>query len=251
MKISIITVCFNSKGTIEDTFKSVALQDYENIEYIVVDGGSSDGTLEIVHKYGSIISQHASGPDRGIYDAMNKGIAMATGDIIGFINSDDMLNAINCVSEIVRTFEETGASIVYGDKIYVDPKDTNKLRRYWRAGEFDLKSYKWGWMTPHLSTYIKKSVYEKYGVFDTRFKIAADYELMLRFIVKNRIMPAYLPVVIAKMRSGGVSNGSIINIFKSNYEVYKSWKVNGLNISPLIILIKPLVKTLQFFKRRG
>jgi glycosyltransferase involved in cell wall biosynthesis len=249
MKVSIITVCFNSKGTIEDTFKSVASQDYKNIEYIVIDGGSSDGTLEILDKYSSIISQHMSEPDKGIYDAMNKGLAMATGDIIGFINSDDMLDSACCISEIVKSFESTKASIVYGDKIYVDPKDTNKLQRYWKAGQFDINSYKWGWMTPHLSTYIKKSVYEELGDYDINFKIASDYELMLRFIVKNGITPVYLPIVIAKMRSGGVSNSSIINIFKSNLEVYKSWKKNDLSISPLIIFIKPLKKIFQFLRK--
>ncbi len=248
MKVSIITVCFNSEDTIEDTFKSVALQDYKNIEYIVVDGGSSDGTLNIVDNYGAMIAKSSSESDRGIYYAMNKGLAMATGDVIGFINSDDMLDAFNCISEVVKVFKETGVSIVYGDKVYVDPKDTTKIKRYWRSGKFDINRYKWGWMTPHLSTYIKKSVYEKYGDFDTNFKIAADYELMLRFIVKNGLIPVYLPMVIAKMRSGGVSNSSIINIFKSNYEVYKSWQKNNLSVSPLIILIKPLKKTLQILR---
>lgn len=249
MKVSIITVCFNSVHTIEDTFESVAAQDYANIEYIVVDGGSSDGTLQLIDNYASMISKHITGPDKGIYDAMNKGLGMATGDVIGFINADDMLASANCISNIVKAFQESEASIVYGDKIYVHPVFTNKVQRYWRAGNFDINRYKFGWMTPHLSTYIRKSVYQKYGGFDTNLKIAADYELMLRFIVKNGIVPAYVPIVIAKMRSGGVSNSSIRNIMKSNYEVYRSWKINNLSISPFIMFIKPLKKVLQIFVR--
>ena len=251
MKISIITVCYNSEKTIQDTLSSIEAQTYENIEYLVVDGGSTDSTLQILENNRRIISKYISEPDNGLYDARNKGLSMASGDVIGFINSDDMLDQATCISEIAKVFENSGAEIVYGDKLYVNPENTEKIERYWQAGAFDIKAYKSGWMTPHLSTYIKKSVYEKFGRFNTDFKIAADYELMLRFIVKNKIRPVYLPMVIARMRSGGISNSSILNILRSNVEVYRSWKINSLHISISIIFIKPLMKLVQFFRKKS
>ena len=245
MKISIITVVRNNKDTIKDTINSVLNQTYKKIEYIIIDGASIDGTVEIVQSYGDKISKFLTEPDNGIYDAMNKGLNIASGDVIGFINADDMLNTDDCIESIVRVFKENPVEIVYGDKVYVSPKNITKQVRYWKAGEFDKEKYKKGWMTPHLSTYIKKELYDKYGGFRGDFKIAADYELMLRFIYKNNAEIKYIPKVIAKMRAGGVSNGSLVNILISNYEVYKSWKVNNLKISPLIIFQKPISKIKQ------
>lgn len=246
MKVTIITVVYNNKDTISDTIESVLNQTYQDIEYIVIDGLSSDGTLDVINHYEKRISKVVSEEDSGIYDAMNKGISISTGEVIGFINADDMLHSSQCIEKIMHLFND-GFDVVYGDIIYVDRNDSLKLLRYWKAGSFDKNKYRYGWMTPHLSTYIKREVYEKNDGFDTRFKIAADYELMLRFLYKNNLKVKYLPEVIAKMRAGGVSNSSFLNIIISNYEVYKSWRVNDLKIWPLIILIKPASKIKQFF----
>ncbi len=247
MKVSIITVVWNNKETIKDAIDSVLNQTYEDIEYIIVDGASTDGTVDVVKEYGAKITKFISEVDNGLYDAMNKGIQQATGDIIGFINADDMLNSLDCIEAIVEKFQLEKLDVVYGDKIYVDPNDVTRQLRYWRAGEFNKSNYKRGWMTPHLSTYIKKELYDKYGGFRNDFKIAADYELMLRFIYKNNAKVKYLPKVIAKMRAGGVSNSSFKNIAISNYEVYKSWKINNLTVSPFIMFQKPLSKIKQYF----
>lgn len=250
MLVSVITICYNSESTIADTINSVLEQDYPHIEYIVIDGNSTDSTADIVRSYGEKITKFITEKDEGIYDAMNKGLKAATGNIIGFINSDDVLNSNDCISKIAGAFQSSDADVVYGDKLYVSPANPQRTVRFWKAGEFDRNNYKKGWMTPHLSTYIKKACYDKYGHFRTDFKIAADYELMLRIIYKHKAKAIYLPITIAKMRAGGVSNSSLKNVMISNYEVYKSWKVNGLKISPLIMLRKPIKKLSQLFKRK-
>jgi len=249
LKVSIITVTYNSSQTLEETVKSVLGQSYDDIEYIIIDGQSVDNTFEIIKSYGDRISKYISEKDNGIYDAMNKGVSMATGDIIGFINSDDKLNANDCVSEIAKVFQTYNCDVVYGDKIYTESNNTDKVVRYWKAGEYNKNNFKKGWMPPHLSTYIKRDFYEKYGKFRTDFKIAADYELMFRFMYKYNAKSKYLPKIIARMRAGGISNKSLKNILISNYEVYKSWRVNGFSISPFIIVRKPISKTIQFFMR--
>ena len=248
-KISIITKSYTRANTISETIKSVLGQDYHDIEYIIVDGKSNDGTDDIVRSYTDRISTFVSEKDNGIYDAMNKGIAIAKGDVVGFINSDDMLNSNDCISAIADIFKTYNPDVVYGDKIYVEPNNTNKVIRYWKAGKYQRRNFKKGWMPPHLSTYIKKALYEKYGGFRADLKIAADYELLFRFMYKYDATSKYLPKVIAKMRAGGTSNKSLNNILISNYEVYKSWRVNGLNISPLIIIRKPLSKIVQLRMR--
>ena len=251
MKVSIITVVWNGKKTIQNAIDSVLNQTYSNIEYIVIDGDSTDGTVSVVQNYGDRISKFISEPDKGLYDAMNKGIKLASGDIIGFINSDDLLNSNDCIECIVKEFIKSDADIIYGDKVYVAYGDISKRIRYWKAGNFNRDNYKKGWMTPHLSTYIKKDLYVKYGNFRIDFKIAADYELMFRFIYKYKAKVHYLPKVIAKMRVGGVSNSSLKNIITSNYEVYRSWEVNGFKVSPLIIFQKPISKLRQFFFKKS
>jgi glycosyltransferase involved in cell wall biosynthesis len=249
LKVSIITITYNSSKTLDETIKSVLEQSYEDIEYIIVDGQSVDSTVEIIQSYGDRISQYISEKDNGIYDAMNKGVRIAKGDIIGFINSNDKLNSNDCVSELVKVFQTYNCDVVYGDKIYTKPNNTAKVVRYWKAGEYNKNNFKRGWMPPHQSTYIRRNFYERYGKFRTDFKIAADYELMFRFMYKYNAKSKYLPKTIARMRAGGISNKSLKNILISNYEVYKSWQVNGFNISPFIIVRKPVSKTIQLFLR--
>ena len=249
LKVSIITVTYNSSKTLDETIKSVLAQSYDAIEYIIIDGQSVDSTVEIIKSYGDRISKYISEKDNGIYDAMNKGVSTAKGDIIGFINSDDKLNSNDCIAEIIKVFQVHNCDVVYGDKIYTKPNNTDKIVRYWKAGEYNKNNFKKGWMPPHQSTYIKRDFYEKYGKFRTDFKIAADYELLLRFMYKYNAKSKYLPKTIAKMRAGGISNKSLKNILISNYEVYKSWRVNGYIISPFIIVRKPVSKTIQLFMR--
>lgn len=245
MKVSIITICYNSAQTIAETINSVVNQTYVDIEYIIVDGGSSDSTLKIINSFQGKVAKVISEKDEGIYDAMNKGLRVATGDIIGFINADDVINSNDCIEKVVQQFISSESDVVYGDKIYVDPSDASKVVRYWKAGNYNKENYKKGWMPPHLSTYIKKELYDKYGEFRTGFKIAGDYELMLRFIYKNDARTTYLPIPIAKMRAGGISNSSLSNIIRSNIEVYKSWKINEIQVSPLIVCMKPFKKVFQ------
>ena len=249
IKVSIITIAYNNSETISETVESVLKQSYNNIEYIIIDGQSIDNTVEIIKSYGDRISKYISEKDNGIYDAMNKGVTLAKGDIIGFINADDKLNSNDCVSEIVKVFQIQNADVVYGDKIYTEANNPDKVVRYWKSGEYNKNNFKKGWMPPHLSTYIRREFYEKYGKFRTDFKIAADYELMFRFMYKYNAKSKYLPKIIARMRAGGISNKSLKNILISNYEVYKSWRVNGFGISPFIIVRKPVSKIIQLFMR--
>ena len=248
MKVSIVTICYNNGESIKQTIDSVLSQDYHNIEYVIIDGASTDSSMEVISSYGERIAKVISEPDKGIYDAMNKGVDNCTGDIVGLVNSEDMLNSPDCISEIVKVYKETGADIVYGDLIVVKPEAQDKVIRYWRTGEFNRDAFRKGWMSPHMATYIKKSLYDKHGGFRLDMKISADYELMLRFMYKHNAKCVYLPKIVIKMLAGGVSNNSLKNYWTSNYEVYKSWKVNDMKVSPFIIFRKPLSKVFQFLR---
>ena len=247
--VSIITTVLNSRETIEDTIKSVLNQYYPNIEHIIVDGGSIDGTIEVINKYRKKISKFISEKDKGIYDGMNKGIRMAGGEIIGILNSDDIYASDNVIEEVVKTMEESNADCCWGDLVYVDTKDTNKIIRYWKSSEYEPGKFRKGWMPPHPTFFVRRWIYEKYGRFNLDFPISADYELMLRFLEKYKIKTCYISQVMVKMRIGGQSNKSIINIIKANIECYKAWKINSLKINPLIIFLKPLSKIPQYFTR--
>ncbi|SMN01009.1 Colanic acid biosynthesis glycosyl transferase WcaE [uncultured Candidatus Thioglobus sp.] len=247
MKVSIITVVFNNQKTIKDAINSVLGQSYKNIEYIVIDGASSDGTIEIVKSYGNKISHFVSEPDNGIYDALNKGIALTTGDIIAFLHSDDMYANENVISDVVNLFN-VDTQGVYGDLIYIDRVDTNKVFRYWRSGNFSLKKLSKGWMPPHPTLFLHREVYQKYGVFDVSFKIAGDYDFMLR-ILKENILVKYFPEVLYKMRTGGASNRSIKNIFNKSREDLRAMKKNGVKRSFLILFYKNISKILQLINR--
>jgi len=248
MKISIITVVYNNKNTIKDAIESVLNQTYKNIEYIVVDGDSRDGTVEIIKSYGDKIDKFITELDNGIYDAMNKGIKLATGDVIGILNSDDFYLNNNIIEKVVHEFQNKKVDSVYGDLIYVDNKDTNKIVRYWKSKEYKKGLFKTGWHPAHPTFFVKKEIYENYGLFDLNFKIAADYEIMLRFLEKYKITVEYIPEVLVKMRIGGESNRSIKNILKANIECYKAWKINDLKPPIFLIFIKPLNKLKQFLR---
>ena len=246
MKISIITVVYNNKDTIKDAIESVLNQTYQNIEYIIIDGVSTDGTVDIIKSYGDKIDKVISEPDKGIYDAMNKGIKLASGDIIGILNSDDFYANNNIIEKVVKEFEDKKVDSVYGDLVYVNAKDTNKIVRYWKSKPYKKGLFTKGWHPAHPTFFVKKEIYDKYGIFNLDFKIAADYELMLRFLEKYQISNSYIPEIFVKMRLGGESNQSIKNIIKANIESYNAWKINGLYINLFMILLKPLSKLFQY-----
>jgi len=250
MKITIITVCFNSESTIEDTINSIQNQDYHDIEYIVIDGGSTDNTLEIIKKNSSIVSKLISEPDKGIYDAMNKGLAMATGEITAIINSDDFYKNNHAISTVVKAFEQN-VSIVYADIEYIDKTDHKKVVRYWKSGKFEKKKMKYGWMPPHPAFFVRTQVYKTYGFFNTQLKISADYELMLRLLYKHSLSVFYLNETLVSMRIGGVGNKSLKNRIRANKEDKLAWKINGLDYSFLTTILKPIRKIPQFIFKKN
>lgn len=248
MKISVVTVTYNSAETVEDTIKSVLGQTYPDVEYIIVDGLSSDNTMEIINKYKDRIAVVVSEKDKGIYDAINKGVELATGEVVAILNSDDMFNHENVLTAVMKKFSETGADAVYGDLVYVDRKDTSKVTRTWKSGLYREGKFLKGWMPPHPSFFVKKWCYQRFGKFHTHFKTSADYELMLRFIHVNKIKLSYLPEILVRMRLGGQSNVSLANRLEANREDRKAWELNGLKPGRLTLIRKPLSKIFQFIK---
>jgi len=245
VKISIITSVYNNKDTIEDAIKSVLNQTYKNIEYIVIDGASTDGTIDIVKKYQDKISKFISEPDNGIYDGLNKGIKLATGDVIAFLHSDDIYASNDIIEYIVNNFDDNDA--IYGDLVYTSKLDTTKVLRYWKSKNFNKSLLKKGWMPAHPTFFVKKEIYDKYGCFDTSFKIAADYDFMLR-VLKNNIKVKYLPKILYKMRIGGESNKSLKNIINKTKEDLKALKKNEIGGFHTLIY-KNLSKIKQFIKK--
>ena len=247
MKISIITVSFNSAETIEGTLSSVYSQDHSNIEHIVIDGGSSDETIKILERNKYSISKWVSEPDKGIYAAMNKGIALSSGDIIGILNSDDTYAHTGIISEVNDIFEQDAVDSLYGNLVYVDPADTSRVIRYWKAGTYSEGAFRRGWMPPHPTFFVKKSCYEQFGYYNTSFVSAADYELMLRFLHKYKISVAYLPITLVRMRAGGTSNVTFRNRLRAHWEDRLAWSENGLKPGLFTLLRKPLSKLAQYY----
>lgn len=248
-KVSIITVCYNSAKTIEDTIQSVISQTYNNIEYIIIDGGSTDNTLEVVNRYKDKISKIVSEKDNGLYDAINKGIELTTGSIIANLNSDDFYIDQNVITDVVAKMEEEKSDTLYADLYYVDAINTNKIVRNWVSGSYRKGMFYKGWMPPHPTFFVRKQVYEQYGKFNLELKSAADYEIMLRFIHKYECSISYLPRVIVRMRVGGISNISLVNRLKANREDKRAWEMNELKPKTYTLIFKPLSKVLQFVKK--
>lgn len=248
MKVSIITVTYNSSLTIEDTIQSVLEQTYPNIEYIIVDGESTDDTLQKIEPYSDKLSKLVSEKDNGMYDALNKGIKLATGDVIGILNSDDFYVDKFVIEEVLKLIQEEHTDAVYADLQYVDSTDTNKIIRNWTSGTYKPGDFLLGWMPPHPTFFVKKDIYRRFGVFSMELKSAADYELMLRFIHKYQISLSYLKRVIVKMRAGGMSNSSLKNRLRANKEDRKAWSMNQLSPKIYTLWFKPLKKILQYLK---
>ncbi|QKJ30424.1 glycosyltransferase [Mucilaginibacter mali] len=244
LKISIITVTFNAADTIENCIRSVISQTYPNVEYIIVDGLSTDTSLAIIDKYKKHVHHIISEPDNGIYHAMNKGISLATGDVIGMLNADDIFASNNILADVANAFTASGADIVYGDIDYIDKQ--SKIIRKWRSGKYKHGSFNWGWMPPHPSFYARRTLFEKLGAYRPQYGSATDYELMLRYIHTHKSPVYYLNIVMVKMLVGGVSNKSISNRFKAWRNDIKAMRNNGLLFPLFSIIWKPFRKIMQF-----
>jgi glycosyltransferase involved in cell wall biosynthesis len=245
-KISIITVSFNSVKTICDTIESVLSQTYPDIEYIILDGSSSDGTVELVNSFGSRISKFISEPDKGIYDAINKGIRIATGNIIGILHSDDFFYSNNVIEKVADSFNEYEIDAVFGDAQFVDPINTSKIVRYYSSKLFSITRFKFGYMPAHPSFYVKKEFFEKLGYYKVDYKIAADFELLVRFLYINKIKYKYLNIPFISMRTGGISNRSIHSKYILNKEIARACKENGIKTNYFFIYSKYFSKLFEF-----
>ncbi|MBL7703043.1 MAG: glycosyltransferase [Ferruginibacter sp.] len=246
IKVTLITVTLNSEKFLEDAIKSVMAQDYKNIEHIIIDGKSTDGTLAIIEKYKDHVAQWVSEKDYSMYDAINKGMKMATGDIIGTLNSDDMLAAPDVISRIVENFETKKVDAVYGDLVYVDPDNTAQVLRKWKGGEYSIKKFHYGWMPAHPTFYFRRKLLETCGYYETHFFSAADYEFMTRYLYYHKVSAAYVPRLIVKMRQGGMSNSSIARRLRANRRDYLAMKKNRVPMPLIVSVLKPMIKLHQY-----
>jgi len=248
MKISVITVCFNSIATIADTLASVGRQEHVEIEHIVIDGGSTDGTLAVIRSHATAPFRLVSEPDKGIYDAMNKGLSLASGDVVGFLNADDIFESATALSRIAGAVS-AGADAVYGDLIYVGASNPEIVVRYWRSGGFRRSRLRFGWMPPHPTFYARRSLLHEVGAFDTQLRVAADYDMMLRCLTRPGLVVSYLPEVLVRMRLGGASNassGAMLRKSREDLLVMRKHRVGGW----FTLASKNLRKLPQFLERR-
>lgn len=246
IKVTLITVTLNSEKFVEDAIKSVIAQDYKHIEHIIIDGESTDGTLAVVEKYKGNIAKYISEKDYSMYDAINKGMKMATGDIIGTLNSDDMLASPDVIRRIVENFETKKVDAVYGDLVYVDQDNTSQVLRKWKGGEYSIKKFQYGWMPAHPTFYFRRSLLETCGYYETHFFSAADYEFMTRYLYYHKISAAYIPKLIVKMRHGGMSNSSIFRRLRANRRDYLAMKKNRVPMPLIVSVLKPMIKLHQY-----
>jgi glycosyltransferase len=247
VKVTIITVAYNSAATIADTLASIEAQTHVDIEHIVIDGGSRDATMELVRRHGTRVAHIVSEPDGGIYDAMNKGLALATGELVGFLNADDVLDGSHATHRIVKA-ASTGSHIVYGDLVYVRADDLGRVVRRWRAGAYRGWRLRFGWMPPHPTFYVHRALLRNVGGFDTGLRIAADYDFMLRCLARPGIKVAYVPHVLVRMRAGGVSNATIASMLRKSTEDLRTMRKHAVG-GWLTLIAKNLRKLPQFFRR--
>jgi glycosyltransferase involved in cell wall biosynthesis len=245
MTVTIITVSFNSAKTISDTLQSIALQTYPKIEHIIIDGASKDHTLDIIRQFPHV-AKVISEPDKGIYDAMNKGINMATGDIIGILNSDDFYGATDLIQKVVDAFEQQQIDAVFGDVTFVQPNNLKKVVRYYSSKRFHPKKFEFGYMPAHPTFFTKKETYEKYGMFKTNYHISADYELLIRLLYVHKLKYHYLNYSMVTMRAGGVSNSSLKHIYILNKEIVRACEENGIKTNMFKLSLKFFRKISEF-----
>lgn len=247
LKVSIITVAYNSGKTIADTIQSVMVQDYPNIEYIIVDGNSKDNTVNIIKSFEDKLSlKWISEPDKGLYDAMNKGIRMATGDVVGIINSDDFYHRTDSISKIAEAFQISDVASVFADIRFVNPDNLEKTIRYYSSGSFNPSKFKWGYMPAHPTFFTKRELFDSLGYYKTDYKIAADFELLIRFLYKERLSYKYLAVDLMKMRTGGVSTTSLKSNYILNKEIIRACKENHIYTNLFFLSFKYFKKVFEF-----
>lgn len=244
--ISVVTVCWNSRETIADTIESVIAQTHRPIEHIVVDGASTDGTLDVLDRYRDALARIVSEPDGGIYPAMNKGMAMATGDIVGILNSDDVYADHQALQAVASVFEDPAIEVCYGDIYYVDAKNLQRVIRHWVSNPFRPGLFEGGWMPPHPAFFIRREALRRVGGFEERYRYAADFDFMLRALEVHRLRAVHLPRVLVRMRVGGETNNNVLNVLKGNLEAYDACKRQHLDVNPLFILRKILRKLPQY-----
>ena len=247
MKISLITVCYNSASTISHTIQSVQSQDFRDIEYIIVDGNSTDDTVKIIRSAGKIVSKWISEPDNGIYDAMNKGIAMATGEVVGMINSDDFYANENIISKVAAAFEDKDIDAVFGDLRVVDPKNLSKVVRTYSSRKWNPEKFARGFMPAHPTFFVRRKYYELHGLFKTDYKIASDYEMLIRLLYVHKLKYKYLPITMVTMRKGGVSSNGLRSNIILNDEILRACRENGITTSYLKIYTKYFRKVFELF----
>ena len=251
VKISVITVALNSVATIEDTILSLHRQTHAEREHILIDGGSRDGTLNVMERHRQKFAVMVSETDAGIFDAMNKGLALVSGDIVGFLNADDVYANDQVLAQIAAAFRDPAVDAVYADLVYVDQRNPAKVVRYWRSGDFRPGRFARGWMPAHPTFYVRRQVYERLGGFNTEYRLQGDFELMLRFLEIHRIRSKYVAETWVRMRTGGASNQSWLSVARGNLEAYRAARANGLEVTPFFILSKILSRIPQFFARPG
>jgi glycosyltransferase involved in cell wall biosynthesis len=252
MSISIITVCKNAERTIKETFASAYIQTHDSIQHIVVDGGSTDDTLKIIMGQTAPGLHLISEADTGIYDAMNKGLGLSSGEVIGFLNADDFYENKDVLTKVANVFaDDPLIDACYADLVYVDKADTSRAIRYWKSSDFVTGAFAKGWCPPHPTFFVRRSVYERFGGFDRSYSLAADFELMLRFLEIHKIRVRYVPEVWVKMRTGGVTNNSIKNIVVQNQEILRALRNHGLPANPLRLFGHKLISRTKQFLRRG
>jgi glycosyltransferase involved in cell wall biosynthesis len=250
MRVSIITVCYNSADTILDALKSVAGQQYRDIEHIVVDGASTDGTVDIVREFANPAMRVISEPDLGIYDAMNTGIDLATGDVIGILNSDDFFESERVVGEVINLFQtHSGAQIVFGDVVFVSPENVNEIQRFYSSRRFKPWKLRFGWMPPHPATFVRRDVYDTYGPYKIDYAISADYERFVRWLMVEKLEYSRLDRVLVRMRHGGVSTAGIRSNVVLNQEIVKACRSNGVYTNALFLTAKIPFKLLELVRR--
>jgi len=249
MKISIVTAVYNRSATIADAIESVVAQTYPDIEYITVDGLSNDGTEEVISQFSDSISIQIRESDNGIYDALNKGIEAATGDVVGFLHADDMFASDHATQWIADAFADDAYDAVFGYLIYVDGKDPSKIVRYWTTNRYSRSRFRRGWMPPHPTVYVRKEIYDKLGMYRTDLGSSADYECMIRLMYKHKIRVGYVPKIIIKMRTGGQSNASLMNRVLANRDDRRAWIENDFRPPLGLRFTKPLSKLPQYFVR--
>jgi glycosyltransferase len=246
MKVSIITVTMNSEKYLSDCINSVRHQNYRDIEHIIIDGKSTDGTVNIIRENLNHISYWVSETDRGMYDAINKGMQMATGDIIGILNSDDMFASADSVRSIVDCFQTTSTDTVYGDLVYVDASNTQKILRYWKGVSYKRSRFRYGWMPAHPTFYMRRELIDRYGIYENHYYTAADYEFMARYLFLHKVSSQYIDTMLVKMRSGGLSNENFKSRLRANRRDFLAMRKNKIPFSFFVSILKPLIKLPQF-----